>query len=121
MRLDKMRDAELAKRKGQTRRTVIQLIWLGISFAVAYMGVQFFILAPETGLFTLNQIYGVLGTNPNEVPAWAIQVGMMVVIVFLMQIIFFVGFFFASAEGRHKPGKGSLYSRNKDPMDNFND
>ncbi|MCA9977382.1 MAG: hypothetical protein R3E31_10790 [Chloroflexota bacterium] len=118
MRLEKKRDAELAKRKGQANKTIIQLIWLGISFFVAYFIANLVILAPGNGLVTYRQIYSALQIPSSKVPEWVLLGGVMLIIVFIMQFIFFIGFFFTSHEGRRRTGTPSLYSRNEDPLDN---
>ncbi|MBE2201186.1 MAG: hypothetical protein IAE79_21410 [Anaerolinea sp.] len=118
MRLDKKRDAELAKRKGQTQKTIIQLIWLVISFFIAYFIATLVIFAPENGLITYRQIYSALQIPSSKMPQEVILGGVMLIIVFIMQFIFFIGYFVASYEGRRRTGTPSMYSRNEDPLDN---
>lgn len=118
MRLDKQKEAALAKRQGQARKTIIQLIWLGISFVVAYFVATLYILAPDNGLITYRQIYSALQISSSKVPQGVILGAVMLIIVFIMQFVFFIGYFFTSYEGRRRPGTPSLYSRNEDPLDN---
>ena len=115
MRLEKKKDAELAKRKGQARKTILQVIWLAISFVVAYLLATLVIF---NGLITYTDVYRSLSISRNDIPEFAILGGVMLIIVFVMQFVFFIGYFLTSYEGRRRPGDPSLYSRNKDPLDN---
>ncbi|MCA9973107.1 MAG: hypothetical protein KC425_22970 [Anaerolineales bacterium] len=121
MRLEKKADAELARRQGQARRTVIQLIWLLISFVVAYFVATRVIFAPAEGLLTYQQVYRWLQISSNDLPQWVILGAVMLLIVIVMQFVFFIGYFAASPEGRRRTGTPSLHSRSKDPLDNTYD
>jgi hypothetical protein len=114
MRLDRIREEEAAKRKGRARKTIIQLIWLLLSFVGAYFLTQYLF---EQGVISYNAIYRMLATTPRTVPQIVITGGIMLIIVFIMQMFLFLGFFFASPEGRRRPGTPTLYSRNPDPLD----
>jgi hypothetical protein len=118
MRLEKKRDAELARRQGSAKRTVIQFIWLAISIAIAYFLCTLVILNPDGGLLTYNEVYRALSLSRADIPEWAILGAFMFIIVFVMQFFLFIGFFLSSSEGRRRPGTPSLHSRNKDPLDN---
>lgn len=113
MRLEKQEHEVLEERKGLTGRTIIQVIWLLISFGIAYLLLDA-LVAAET--FTYAQIYQTLAI-PASVPQWAIQGALMLVLVVAMQFVFFLAYAWASPEGRRRPGKASLYSRRKDPFD----
>ncbi len=117
MRLDKKREAALMKRQGAARKTIIQTIWLLISAVIAYFLCTLFIFAPENGLLTYNEVYRLTGI-PRSVPEWAILAAVILLIVIFMQLFLLIGFAFGSSEGRRRPGTPSLYSRNKDPLDN---
>jgi hypothetical protein len=113
MRLEKREQEQLEERKGLAIKTVIQLIWLVISFGIAYVLVNSLV---EAGVFTYAELYATL-TLPDSVPQWAIQGTLMLVLVILMQILLFMAFAFASPEGRRRTGEPSLHSRRKDPFD----
>jgi hypothetical protein len=113
MRLEKKNEEMLAKRKGLTGRTIIQIIWLLISFAAAYFVANYLI---DEGIITYQQIYRELGL-PRTIPEEAILFGMMFLIVFVMQFFLIFGFMIGDPEGRRKLGDPSMKSRNKDPFD----
>jgi hypothetical protein len=113
MRLEKKNEEMLAKRKGLTGRTIVQIIWLLISFVAAYFVANFLI---DEGVISYRRIYNELGL-PRTVPEEAILFGIMFLIVFVMQFVFILGFMFADPEGRRKLGDPSMKSRNKDPFD----
>lgn len=117
MRLDKKREAELMKRQGSARKTVIQIIWLAISAVIAFFLCTLVIFSPENGLLTYGQVYRALALPRATVPEWAILGAFMLLIVLIMQFVLFIGFAFTSFEGRRRPGTASLHSRNKDPLD----
>ena len=113
MRLEKREKEQLEERKGLTVKTVIQLIWLAISFGIAYLLVNSLV---EAGVFSYAELYAQLSI-PDSIPQWAIQGALMLVMVILMQFILLLAFAFASPEGRRRTGDPSLYSRRKDPFD----
>ncbi|MCB9421467.1 MAG: hypothetical protein H6667_16810 [Ardenticatenaceae bacterium] len=112
MRLDQKREEELERRKGKTGKTIIQFIWLLISFVVAYFVVKFII---DAGYLTYNMIYGV--GIPRSIPTIVITIVLMFVVVVFMQFFLFIGFMVANPEGRRRTGDPTLKSRTKDPYD----
>ena len=113
MRLQKKEEEELARREGLTGNTIIQVIWLAISFGIAY----FLTNALEAqGTIRYLSLYNALSI-PTTVPKWVVQGGLMLVIVIFMQFIMFIAFAFFSPEGRRRTGEPSLHSRTKDPFD----
>ncbi|HEX6386373.1 MAG TPA: hypothetical protein VF177_17005 [Anaerolineae bacterium] len=113
MRLEKKRDEELAERKGMTGKTIIQIVWLLISFVIAYfLSVYLF----EQEVITYNMLYTQLAI-PRDVPREALLGGLMLLIVMVMQMFLILGFVIASPEGRRRTGEPSLRSRKKDPFD----
>lgn len=117
MRLDKKHDVEISRRRGNAMRTIIQSIWLIISFVIAYFLCTLVIFRPDEGLLSYNEIYRAFSISRADIPEWVILGIFMVIIVFAMQFFLFIGFFISSQEGRRRPGTPSLYSRNKDPLD----
>jgi hypothetical protein len=113
MRLEKKKKEELNKRKGLTGRTIAMVIWLIISFALAYFLVEFMF---NEGYLTDSLFYNEL-LVPEEVPSLGLKILAMFVIVVGMQLIFYLGFFLTSPEGRRRTGDPTLRSRNKDPFD----
>ena len=118
MRLEKMREAEVARRKGSARKTLIQFVWLIFSFIVAYFVCTLVVFNTGNGLLTYDQVYQALQMSRSTVKEWMILGAFMFVIVFFMQVFMLIGFFLVSYEGRRKPGIPSLHSPNKDPLDN---
>lgn len=113
MRLEKKRDEELARRKGMTGKTVIQVIWLLISFVVAYFLSTYLF---EQEVLTYNMFYTQLAI-PRNVPREVVLGGLMLLMVIVMQILLILGFVIASPEGWRRTGEGSLHSRTKEPFD----
>ncbi|WP_420645735.1 hypothetical protein [Candidatus Leptofilum sp.] len=113
MRLEKKHEEELAKRKGLTGKTVIQVIWLLFTGTLAYFFVNYLfsegILRP--GIF-YNQLF-----IPRSVPEIGLKLIVVLGLVIVMQIVFSLGYIIASPEGRRRTGDASMYSRNKDPFD----
>lgn len=112
MRLEKKREEELAGRKGLAGRTVFQLIWLAISFAVAYFLVNALF---EQGTISFNMVYGV--GIPRSIPEWAITLAFMIVVVVAMQFFLFIGYAVANPEGRRRTGDPTMHSHSSDPYD----
>ena len=112
MRLDKVRDQEQAQRQGNTGRTLIQLIWSGISFVIAYFVSEWLF---ARGIFTPQMAYA--GGVPRILPEWVIQAGIMLLMVIVMQFFMLLGFMIASPLGRLRSGRATLRSWNPDPND----
>ncbi|MCP5095752.1 MAG: hypothetical protein GY943_09385 [Chloroflexi bacterium] len=115
MRLEKKQDEEIAKRKGMTGRTLIQIVWLGLSAAVAY-GLLAYMNGSDEIRFSYGMIYRILSI-PGSVPQWVVIGGLILIFVLIMQIFLSLGFVIASPEGRRKTGQASMHSRNRDPFD----
>ncbi len=113
MRLEQKRDEEINKRKGLTGRTIVMVIWLGISIAIAYFLTEY--LQNEGYLDINNLMYNQIGL-PRSIPEWAAQLIIMFGIVVVFQIIFWLGFIWFTPEGRRRTGDASMVSRNKDPF-----
>lgn len=114
MRLEKKHEEELEKRRGLAGKTIIQFIWLLISFAIAYFLVNALF---SGGYISHNMVYNV-GLS-RKVPEIAIEIVLMFVVVVAMQFFLFIGYAFANPEGRRRTGDPSLHSRSKDPYDDF--
>jgi hypothetical protein len=113
MRLEKKRQEELKKRAGLTGRTIAMVIWLILSFGIAYFLVEY--LFAES--YLTEKMFYVDLSVPSSVPEMGLKFMAMFLIVVVMQIIFYVVFFLSSPEGRRRTGDASLQSRNKDPFD----
>lgn len=115
MRLERKNEEEIARRKGMTLKTIIQVIWLGISGVVAYFLITYMLESEE-----INFSYGLLYQQlfiPRSVPTWALLAIMILIFVLVMQVFLALGFMIASPEGRRKTGTPSMHSRVKDPFD----
>lgn len=111
MRLERKRDAELAKRKGLAVKTIIALFWFGLCFAAAYYLVNWLL---ESETITYGFFYSRFSI-PRTVDEEFIRFGLMFVIVVLIQFFVLIGYAFASPTGRLRPGDPSLTSREPDP------
>jgi len=113
MRLEKKKKEQLSKRKGLSVRTLIFVVWLAISFVVAYFLVEYLF---DMGYLSEKFYYTDLAL-PRDWPIAALKGATMFLIVALMQIVLTLGFMIGSPEGRRRTGDPSMYSRNKDPFD----
>jgi hypothetical protein len=118
MRLEKKDQVEIAERKGLTIRTIIQIIWLLISFGIAYFVLE---VLEENGYISYPQLRRALSLPP-ELPNWAtqdwvLQGAIMLIFVVIMQFVLFLAFVWFSPEGRRRPGDATVQSRHKDPFD----
>jgi hypothetical protein len=111
MRLERKREAELAKRKGLAFKTILAVIWFGLCFAAAYFLVNWLF---DSEILTIGAIYNRLRI-PRTVSEEFIRAGLMVLIVFLTNFFVLIGYAFASPLGRVRPGKPSLRSQEADP------
>ncbi len=112
MRLDKKRDAELAKRKGLTTRTLVQGTWLAMSAVIAYFALSWLF---SSGQLSYDFFYLSLGV-PRAIPETVILGVLVLVVMVVMQFFLVLGYAFGSPQGRERPGTPSAYSRNYDPM-----
>ncbi len=102
----------LQVRIGLSISLVIMLVWLGISLVVADFVVDYLI---GQDFFVPAEMYA--QGLPTWVPEWAIILGAILLLVFVMQILLWFGFMLVSPEGHRKTGRPSMYSRNPDPLD----
>lgn len=114
MRLEKRHEADLAARKGSTGRTIIQFLFLLISFVIAYFIASYMF---DNGMLSYGVIRSAFSFVPFYIPSWSILGGAMLIIVVIIQFFVSIGFTLGSPEGRRKTGKPSLHSRVKDPND----
>ncbi|GMQ79565.1 MAG: hypothetical protein BMS9Abin02_2167 [Anaerolineae bacterium] len=110
MRIEMKRDRELAKRKGNARRTIVGIGWLALCFTVAYFLSEWLF---EQEILDINFFYSRL-LIPRTVNEIFVQIGFMAVIVILMQFLILIGYAFSSPIGRMRPGRASPYSRDPD-------
>ena len=114
MLIEKQREAEEARRKGQAVRTIIQTIWLGITFVAAYFFVGELV---NRGIISATA-FGASWEPLGRVPTWAYEWVFIFLIVVGMQFIFILGFMISSHRGRQRSGQATAYSNNPDPLDN---
>jgi len=113
MRLEKKQDEVIAQRKGLTGKTIIQVIWLLATGALAYFFTNYLF---NEGLVSANTFYNQL-LIPRSVSVIWLKLLMVLGIVIIMQIVLSIGYILASPEGRRRTGDASMHSRNKDPFD----
>lgn len=114
MQIEKRRQQELKEREGLAKRTVAQTVWLLLSGVIAYFVVIYLF---EQELLTYAFFYSSLGL-PGWVEEWMIQVGLILVGVFILQFFFVLGYAFASPQGRRPTGKASIRAQDPDPLEN---
>ncbi len=112
MRLDRKKEEEVARRRGSASKTLIQMVWLLISLAIAYALTLYLF---NQGTITADFLYrqGI----PRSIPEWGLQLGVTLLITIFMQMFLLLGFVIANPEGRRKLGEPTLVSRNKDVFD----
>ena len=113
MRLEKQREEELARRKGNWYRTILGAIWLGLCFAGAYFLLGWLF---DTGQLRPSFFYNQLFV-PRSIDTDLLQILVAIVIVVIMNFFVLLGYGFTSRRGRIRPGTPSLRSRNPDPLD----
>lgn len=113
MRIDRVREVEIRKRKGSSVRTIIQIVWLGLSAVVAYFLSSYIFNNTELTISFLRTSF----LLPPRVPDWAIHLAFGIAIVLVLQFIYAIGYAFGSPEGRVKTGKPRFDSRDPDPFD----
>lgn len=112
MRLDRKRQAEQARRKGMTVRTIIQLLWLAISAILAYFAINWLF---DSGQLSYQFFYEDLFI-PRSVPEPLILAALIFIAVVFMQFFLVLGYAIASPQGRERTGNPSPYSSTYDPM-----
>jgi hypothetical protein len=110
MKIERKRERELAERQGSARKTIIQGTWLLLSIIVAFI---LFRYLDQSGTLTMRYLRTQLSL-PAAVPEVVIMAIAILVFVIISQFFLTLGFFFASPQGRRKPGRGDLYSSNRD-------
>lgn len=113
MRIEKKREAELAKRRGLTGRTILAVIWLVVSFALSYFFATW-ILNGE--LLGIDYFYNQMGI-PDSVNEVIIQIGLAVVVFTAFQFFLLIGYAIASPKAKMRPGTPTIYTAEKDPYD----
>lgn len=113
MRLEKKHEEELARRKGLTGKTIVQVIWLLFTGALAYFFVNYLF---NEGIVTPGVFYNQLFI-PRSIPELGLKLLMVFGLVIIMQFVFILGYIIASPEGRRRTGDATMHSRNKDPFD----
>lgn len=118
MRIDRVRETELKRRKGSSIKMIIQLIWFGISCVIAYFLSSYILNNTELNIEFLRTSFLVpAGISNAVVPDWAIHIAFAFALVLIMQFIFAIGYAFGSPEGRKRTGQPRVDSRNPDPFD----
>ncbi len=113
MRIDRLREKELARRKGLTTRSIIQGFWLLISALATYLFVGYLMDNDYlSNAFLYNRLL-----VPRWVPEWALMLGLVLIGVIILQFFFLLAFAIASPQGRAKSGTPTAFSRNPDPFD----
>lgn len=114
MRLDRHKERELESRKGLATRTIVQVIWLGVSGVIAYFILRW---AFDAEYLSYDYFYNTL-LIPTDISEEIILGALVLVSVFVMQFFLILGYAFASPLGRERPGDPSAYSTNPDPLEN---
>jgi hypothetical protein len=123
MRLQRKQEEELARRKGNAGKTIIQFVWLLISFVLAYFLANYLfnseVITEEAIVDTLLDLISLVGGSVSaaSIPGWLVLGVVMLVIVFFMQLFLFIGFALASPEGRQRTGDPSLRTRHPQDFD----
>ncbi len=113
MLIEKKREADLARRKGHSWRTIIMIIFLGLVGVVSYYIITY---AFEIEFLRYRLFYTELAL-PRSLPEWVIRVGLSLLSVGVTWFCFTLGFIMTSKQGRIRAGKASPYSSNPDPLD----
>lgn len=112
MYMEKKRQAEMAKRKGLTKRTFAQF-FLMLLAAVAAAGIVYWL--ETSGEFSVTRFYS-MGI-PTWVPTWGLLVGFGFVIMIAIQFLIGIGFVIGSPAGRERQGQATAHSKTIDFTD----
>lgn len=113
MRIDMKHDAELAKRKGLTGRTIVATVWLIMGFVIAYFITNYLF---NSELISPNFFYNHLFV-PETIDEGFIRAGLMAIIVVAMQFFMLIGFAVASPTARARPGTPTPFAKDPDPYE----
>ena len=108
MNLEKKKEAEIREREGMTGRTIIMLIALFIAGVIAYFLASYLF---DASVLTYGMFYDAFSVTRSQVPEWVFLGAVMLILVFLMMFFVFIGFAFASPEGRQKSGTNCFADR----------
>ncbi len=111
MRLEMKREAELEKRKGQTVRTILAVLWLITSFGISYL-VASWLFGEE--YLSYDYIYQNL-MIPGNISETAIRLGMSFVIFLVIQFVVLMIIAATSPTARRKSGKPRADTDDPDP------
>ena len=114
MNLRKIHEQEIAKRQGNTWRTLVMLVWLSITAVAGYFAVNWIF---SQRILTYSMFYDSLNLPPDT-PRWIIQGVLIFGIVLTMQSFLFIGFALGNPTGRRKAGRPSMHSINRDALGN---
>lgn len=113
MRLEKKHEAELARRKGLTGRTLLASLWLFASFIVSYLLSSWLFQSETIGLDTFYMDLGI----PETVDEIFIRLALAVLIFVFVQFLVLIGYAAFSPKARMRPGTPSAVTSNPDPYD----
>jgi hypothetical protein len=113
MRLDRLREEETRRRKGSALKTIIQFVWLAISFTAAYFLIKYFY---DQDYLSAGLFYNRIGL-PRWIPEEVFFAFLMLIVVTIMQFLLIAGFMFGSPLGRTRSGTPTAISRKPDPFD----
>ncbi|MGB3713450.1 MAG: hypothetical protein WA996_03380 [Candidatus Promineifilaceae bacterium] len=113
MRIEKKHEAELEKRKGLTKRTILAGLWLFISFAISYLAAGWLMSSDILGLDFFYEDIGI----PETVSEVVMQIAVAFVIFLMIQFVVLIGYAVTSPKAKMRPGTPTTYSSEKDPYD----
>jgi hypothetical protein len=113
MRIEKKHEAELEKRKGLTKRTILASIWLLISFAISYLAAGWLLTGDVLGFDFFYQELGI----PETAGEIVVQIGFAAVIFLFIQLVALFGYAVISPKAKIRPGTPTTYSSEIDPYD----
>lgn len=113
MRIDMKRQAEMDKRQGMTKRTVLTVVALLIGFVLAYLLTASLF---SRGIINEELVYDQLSL-PGELSMGVVRLIVAGLTTFFMWLIILLGFAIASPSARQRSGRPSATSPDPDLYD----
>ncbi|MFN2188424.1 MAG: hypothetical protein ACK2T3_06655 [Candidatus Promineifilaceae bacterium] len=113
MRIEMKHEAELEKRKGQTWKTILAIIWLALSFFGCYLLAGWLF---EEGHLSMGTIYGSLMV-PQSISENMVRIGTAFVIFLLLQFVVLILLAVVSPSAKRKTGVPRVDTDDPDPYE----
>lgn len=112
MRLDVIREHEIARRKGLAKRTAFAVLWLVVGLILGYLLAT---LLVHTGTLKADVLFSQLSWS-TEIGETVLKIGFTLIVVLILQFFVVIGFALTSPEARKKSGMPTAVAQDPDPF-----